>query len=385
MAADGEKMQVEIRPVKDIRVAKYNPRKISQQQMDSLKASIERFGFVDPVIVNDRTGVLVGGHQRIKAAKELGLKQVPVVAVNLDEAEEKALNVALNKISGEWDLDLLKGVLDDVQAGGLDLSLTGFTDDEWLAITGDTTTDLVGLTDADNVPDIDETVEPTTRSGDLWILGNHRLLCGDSTNRQNVERLMGGENPNLIFTDPPYGFNYTKKSDKKTIQNDGDEFERVISDALEFVCVETAYICGDAKTAHAFLRATKKLGKPKSCIVWVKPLQHRMHRYELCHELIWYWGDNGSPFYGSNVFEAKREIKNYHPTVKPVELIEFCLSSHDGKIVLDFFGGSGSTIIACERQNRHSRIMEIDPIYCDVIIKRWEDYTGKKAVLESRA
>ena len=377
-------MQVDVRPIGSIRTAKYNPRKISQQQMDSLKASIERFGFVDPVIVNDRTGVLVGGHQRVKAEKELGLKQVPVVGVNLDEVEEKALNVALNKISGEWDLDLLKGVLEDVQAGGLELSLTGFTEDEWLAITGDTT-DLVGLTDADNVPDIDETVEPTTRSGDLWILGNHRLLCGDSTNRQNVERLMGGENPNLIFTDPPYGFNYTKKSDKKTIQNDGDEFERVISDALEFVLVETAYICGDAKTAHAFLRATKKLGKPKSCIVWVKPLQHRMHRYEPCHELIWYWGDNGSPFYGSNVFEAKREIKNYHPTVKPVELIEFCISSHDGKIVLDFFGGSGSTIIACERQNRHARIMEIDPIYCDVIIKRWEDFTGKKAVLEPRA
>lgn len=130
-------MQVDVRPIGSIRTAKYNPRKISQQQMDSLKASIERFGFVDPVIVNDRTGVLVGGHQRVKAAKELGLKQVPVVGVNLDEVEEKALNVALNKISGEWDLDLLKGVLENVQAGGLELSLTGFTEDEWLAITGD--------------------------------------------------------------------------------------------------------------------------------------------------------------------------------------------------------------------------------------------------------
>lgn len=127
-------MQVDVRPIESIRTAKYNPRKISQQQMDSLKASIERFGFVDPVIVNDRTGVLVGGHQRIKAAKELGLKQVPVVGVNLDKAEEKALNVALNKISGEWDLDLLKGVLDDVLAGGLALSLTGFTEDEWSAM-----------------------------------------------------------------------------------------------------------------------------------------------------------------------------------------------------------------------------------------------------------
>ena len=129
-------MNIEIRPIKDIRIAKYNPRKISDGQLASLKQSIERFGFVDPVIVNDRTGILVGGHQRIKAAKELGLKQVPVVAVNLDETEEKALNVALNKISGEWDLDLLRGVLEDVQAGGFDLSLTGFTDEEWSAISG---------------------------------------------------------------------------------------------------------------------------------------------------------------------------------------------------------------------------------------------------------
>lgn len=130
-------MNVEIRPVKGIGLAKYNPRKISDQALDSLVQSIERFGFVDPVIVNDRTGTLVGGHQRIKAAKKLGLKEVPVVSVNLDDAEEKALNVALNKISGEWDLDMLRGVLEDVQAGGLDLSLTGFTEDEWQAMGGD--------------------------------------------------------------------------------------------------------------------------------------------------------------------------------------------------------------------------------------------------------
>jgi hypothetical protein len=133
----GRGVNVEIRPIKGIGLAKYNPRKISDQALDSLVQSIERFGFVDPVIVNDRTGILVGGHQRIKAAKKLGLKDVPVVAVNLDQAEEKALNVALNKISGEWDLDLLRGVLEDVQAAGLDLSLTGFSDDEWAAMGGD--------------------------------------------------------------------------------------------------------------------------------------------------------------------------------------------------------------------------------------------------------
>jgi DNA modification methylase len=130
------------------------------------------------------------------------------------------------------------------------------------------------------------------------------------------------------------------------------------------------------------LEATSSLGEPKNCIVWVKPIQHRMHRYEPCHEFIWYWGDNGNPFYGANVFECKRDIQKFHPTIKPIELIEYCLSSHTNKkIVLDFFGGSGSTMLACEKVKKQARLMELDPKYCDVIVKRWEDFTGKKAVL----
>jgi DNA modification methylase len=253
-----------------------------------------------------------------------------------------------------------------------------FEDDELLA---EVLEPEEGLTDADDVPEPPE--EPITKPGDLWILGNHRLLCGDSTDVLAVERLMDGKKADMVFTDPPYGFNYTKKSDGASIANDGSEFEQVIADAFALVQVDTAYVCGDVKTARAFLRATSCLGEPKNCIVWVKPIQHRMHRYEPCHELIWFWGDNGSPFYGANVFEAKREIQKFHPTVKPVELVEYCLGSHkDKKLVLDLFGGSGSTLIACEKMGRQARLMELDPAYCDVIVKRWEDFTGNKAMLE---
>jgi DNA modification methylase len=238
------------------------------------------------------------------------------------------------------------------------------------------------LTDEDAVPDVPE--QPVTVEGDVWVLGRHRLMCGDSTSIDAVDKLMDGRKADMVFTDPPYGFNYTKKSDGSFIANDGSEFEQIIADALSLAQVNIAYVCGDVKTAKAFLRATSCLGEPKNCIVWVKPIQHRMHRYEPCHELIWFWGDNGSPFYGANVFEAKREIQKFHPTVKPVELVEYCLGSHkDKKLVLDLFGGSGSTLIACEKTARDCRMMELDSKYCDVIIKRWQDFTGQRATLES--
>ncbi len=217
--------------------------------------------------------------------------------------------------------------------------------------------------------------------GRLRLRSKHRVLCGDSTNADDVARLMDGEKADVLFTDPPYGVNYIKKSDGSSIRNDGDEFARVVSDAISLVDVSTAYICGDAKNAMSFLQATSSLGGPKSCIVWIKPIQHRLHRYEPCHELVWYWGDNSHPFYGPNVFEATREIERFHPTVKPVGLVKYCLGSHkDTGKVLDLFLGSGTTLIACEQLNRTCYGMEIDPAYCDVIVQRWENLTGKEAV-----
>ena len=374
--------------ISDLRSDHKNARKRTDRSAALIKESITRYGAARSIVIDEENRILAG-NGTIEGAKAAGIKNVRIIETNGDEiiavkrtglTEDQKIGLALadNRTSdlSEWDKEMLHQLSEEHD-------ITPWFEAEDLAeIMGEVEViPAEGLTDADDVPEAPE--EPTTKPGDLWILGNHRLLCGDSTDVLAVERLMDGQKANMVFTDPPYGFNYTKKSDGASIANDGSEFEQVIADALSLVQVDTAYVCGDVKTAGAFLRATSCLGEPKNCIVWIKPIQHRMHRYEPCHELIWFWGDNGSPFYGANVFEAKREIQKFHPTVKPVELVEYCLGSHkDKKVVLDLFGGSGSTLIACEKTGRHARLMELDPRYCDVIVKRWEDFTGKKAFLE---
>jgi len=359
-----------------------NSRTHSDAQVAQIAASIKEFGFTNPVLI-DETGSIIAGHGRVMAARKLAITDVPSIRLtHLTDAQKKAYVIADNKLAlnAGWDDEMLAVELSDLKDMGFDLDLTGFSTDEIEALLAPVGTE--GLTDEDAVPDVPEA--PVTVLGDVWLLGKHRVMCGDSTSIDAVEKLMDGQKADMVFTDPPYGFNYTKKSDGASISNDGPEFEQVIADALSLVQVDTAYVCGDVKTAGAFLRATSCLGEPKNCIVWVKPIQHRMHRYEPCHELIWFWGDNGSPFYGANVFTAKREIQKFHPTVKPVELVEYCLSSHKNKkLVLDLFGGSGSTLIACEKTGRINRSMELDPKYCDVIVQRWQEFTGQTATLES--
>jgi len=375
-------LTVETRKVDDLIPYINNARVHNENQVTQIASSIREFGWTTPILIDGENGI-IAGHGRLMAAKKLGMDEVPVIELShLSETQKKALILADNKIAlnSEWDSELVALELDALQDMGFDIELTGFT----LAELNDMKPQVIeeGLTDEDSVPEIPQ--DPVTKLGDVWILGNHRLMCGDSTSIDAVEKLMDGKQPDMMFTDPPYGFNYIKKSDGTSIQNDGDEFEQIISDAISNVDVDTSYVCGDAKTAAAFLRATSSLGNPKNCIVWVKPIQHRMHRYEPCHEFIWYWGDNGNPFYGRNVFEGKREIDKFHPTIKPIELIEYCFGSHpDKKLIVDLFGGSGSTMIACEKTGRHARLMELDPKYCDVIIKRWEEFTGKQATLES--
>jgi DNA modification methylase len=370
--------------VKDLKSDHKNARRRTDRSASLIAESLKRFGAARSIVI-DEDGRILAGNGTVEGAKKAGIDKLRIIEAEGDEliavrraglTEDQKVGLALadNRSSdlSEWDNEMLRQLSEEH-----DLT-PWFEDDELLA---EVLEPEEGLTDADDVPEPPE--EPITKPGDLWILGNHRLLCGDSTDVLAVERLMDGKKADMVFTDPPYGFNYTKKSDGASIANDGSEFEQVIADAFALVQVDTAYVCGDVKTARAFLRATSCLGEPKNCIVWVKPIQHRMHRYEPCHELIWFWGDNGSPFYGANVFEAKREIQKFHPTVKPVELVEYCLGSHkDKKLVLDLFGGSGSTLIACEKMGRQARLMELDPAYCDVIVKRWEDFTGNKAMLE---
>lgn len=391
-------MNVEIRPIKQIKTAKYNPRRISDQQLASLKASIERFGFVDPVIVNDRTGTLVGGHQRIKAAKDLGLKEVPVVSVNLDEADEKALNVALNKISGEWDLDLLRGVLEDVQAAGLDLSLTGFTDEEWSAMSG-TPRATAGLTDPDEVPALPEQAETITQPGDLWLLGNHRLLCGDSTKAEDVARVMGGDAPLLMVTDPPYGVEYDP-SWRAEFNGDGPQSRRatgkVANDDRADWREAWALFSGDvAYVWHAGAFSPVVADSLVSCglevrylIVWAKQ-RHTFGRghYHHQHEPCWCVVRKGSTalWAGDRTQTTLWQIDNNrnndtgHGTQKPVECMARPIRNHNADVVYDPFLGSGTTLIAAEQLGRKCYGLEISPQYCDVIVRRWEQFTGRKA------
>jgi len=349
-----------------------NAKKHPKKQIEQVANSIKEFGMNQPIVV-DKQGVIIVGHGRYEALKSLGMEIKPeyIKVVDLTDEQAKAYRLADNKLNeSEWDMNLvieeLKGLSNEM------LDLTGFEKD--LIIEADEKDD--------EVPETPE--EPKSKLGDIYELGEHRVLCGDSTKINDVEILMNGKKADMVFTDPPYGFNYTKKSDGASISNDGPEFEQVIADALSLVQVDTAYVCGDVKTAGAFLRATSCLGEPKSCIVWVKPIQHRMHRYEPCHELIWFWGDNGSPFYGANVFTAKREIQKFHPTVKPVELVEYCLGSHKNKkLILDLFGGSGSTLIAAEKTGRICYGMELDPKYIDVIVQRYVDYVDSPKVIKN--
>ena len=336
-----------------------NPRIIKDDKFKKLVKSIQEFPQMlelRPIVV-DGNMVVLGGNMRLKACIAAGLKEVPIiVADQLTDAQKGEFIIKDNVGFGEWDWDLLANEWDveTLEDWGLELPF-------------DNTPVLEAEEDDYEAP---SEIKIDVVLGDLIEIGNHRLLCGDSTDSDAVARLMDGQKADMVFTDPPYGFNYTKKSDGSSIQNDGDEFVDVIRDAISLIQCDTYFICGDAKTARKFLIATEHLGEPKSTIVWIKPIQHRMHRFEPCHEFIWYWGDNGNPFYGSNVFEAKREINKSHPTIKPIELIEYCLKSINKKLVVDLFLGSGSTMVAAHQLNRKCYGMELDPKYCQVIIDR---------------
>jgi DNA modification methylase len=244
---------------------------------------------------------------------------------------------------------------------------------------------IEGLTDEDEVPE--PPPEPITKLGDVWVLGNHRLMCGDSTSIDAVDKLMDGKRPDMVFTDPPYNIDYQGVKDKREkIKNDkmSDEaFKDFLMQSL-YSC-ETMYVCCSWQYAHIFKDAMESIGrKPKAMIVWdkVNPAQH-LDKYFKQHELIFYYGDfGGHKTVRGDVWTLKRQKNTVHPTMKPVELIELALNDQVGKnVVLDCFGGSGSTLIACEKTGRKARVMELDPIYCDVIVKRWENFTGKQAVL----
>ena len=362
-----------------------NPRK-NDAAVDKVAGSLKEFGWRQPIVV-DAEMVVIAGHTRLAAARKLKLDQVPIhIATDLTANQIKAYRIADNRVSQEakWDDDLLALELADLDLENYDLSKTGFNDDELAALMAEAITE--GLVDEDQVPPEPET--PVTVLGDIWQLGRHRVMCGDSTSIDAVDELMESQHPDMVFTDPPYNIDYQGVKDKRDkIKND----KMPDADFVDFLTAsllscETMYVCCSWQYAHLFKDAMEKIArKPKAMIVWdkVNPAQN-LDKYYKQHELIFYYGDfGGHKTLRGDVWKLKRQKNTMHPTMKPVELIEIALQDNVGKnLIYDAFGGSGSTLIACEKTNRQARLMELDPKYVDVIVKRWQDFTGLIAVNE---
>jgi DNA modification methylase len=401
MPSEAIARRIEIRPVSELVPYDRNPRTHSEEQITQLAASIAEFGFVNPVLVDNEAGI-IAGHGRLRAAQKLGLECVPVIVLDhLSPAQRKAYLIADNRLaeSAGWDEEKLRIVMEELEAEGFDLELTGFSDDELRDILADPDEVRSGLTDEDAAPELP--AQPVSRTGDIWLLGKHRVLCGDATDQHAVDRLMAGEQADLVFADPPYNVDYEGyTADKLTIQGDrmapGD-FDRFLKSTFANYRAlikpgASLYICHASSVQREFQGALEAAGFEVRCqIIWAKNhFAWGFSRYKFQHEPIFYCHVSGQSdaWYGdksqSTLWHEKKPAANrLHPTMKPVELIERALmnSSKAGDCVVDLFGGSGSTLIACERRGRNARLAEIDPKYVDVIVKRWQEFTGQRALL----
>jgi DNA modification methylase len=369
-----------------------NSRTHSDAQVAQIAASIREFGFTNPVLV-DEANNLIAGHGRVMAARKLGMSEVPAVLVTgLDDRKRRALIIADNKLAlnAGWDEEALRVELQDLAADYG--NLMGFSEDELAALLVEAAkTD--GLTDEDAVPDVP--VEPVTKLGDVWLLGRHRLMCGDSTSIDAVDNLMAGQKADVLFTDPPYGIDFKpQRRTHEKILNDaleGKEFDNfldgVFSCALSVMKPDTyAFIWTGWPKIGVFEKSISKYLKIQAMHVWVKN-NFGIGYYSRPKHEPFYLCLNGKPVYPltapADVWEAKKVHKTIHSCEKPVHLIVDILDTyHKNSHTLDLFGGSGSTLIACEKTNRKAFLMELDQKYCDVIVKRWQDFTGKEATLE---
>jgi DNA modification methylase len=369
-----------------------NSRTHSDEQVAQIAASIKEFGWTNPILVDGEAGI-IAGHGRLAAARKLGMKKIPVIELShLSSTQKKALIIADNKLAlnAGWDNDMLALEFEELEIEGFDLALTGFGEDERDALKPEQVTE--GLTDEDAVPDVP--VEPKTKLGDIYQLGNHRLMCGDSTSIDAVEKLMDGQKADVLFTDPPYGIDFApQRGTHGKILNDaltGTEFDDFLDDvfgaALLSMKPDTyAFVWTGWPKIGAFERSLGKYFKIQAMHVWVKN-NFGIGYYSRPKHEPFYLCLNGKPVYPNkapaDVWDFAKVQKTIHSCEKPVGLIQEILDVyHKNSIVLDLFGGSGSTLIACEKTNRHGMLMELDPKYCDVIVKRWEDFTGKKAEL----
>lgn len=360
-----------------------NSRTHSDEQVSQIASSIKEFGFTVPVLIDEQGG-LIAGHGRIMAAKKLGMSEVPSIVLDgLTEAQKKAYVIADNQLplNAGWDLDKLKLEIDTLQEMDFDIDLLGFDGDFLDGLLELEPED--GLTDEDAVPEAPEV--PVSVLGDIWQLGNHRLMCGDSTSIDAVDVLMNGNKVDLLFTDPPYNVAFNGRSGKHdVIKNDNlsdDDFGSFIDNVIQTIKTidpPIYYVWCNWK----FYGVLQGALDYKSCIVWAKNVFGMGNGYRHQHEFCLYNGKiDGHIKNESDLWEIKKDHAYVHPTQKPVALSVRAFSNHiKQKNVLDLFGGSGSTLIGAEETGRNAFIMELDEKYVDVIIKRWEEFTGKDAI-----
>ena len=394
-------LKVVYRAVSELIPYARNARTHSDEQVARIAASIKEFGWTNPILIDGENGI-IAGHGRVLAARKLGLERVPTIELSgLTEAQKRAYILADNRLALDagWDEEMLKLELEELQALDVDMSLTGFSDDELEEILGqlDSTDDYEEL----EVPEPPKI--PKTQPKDVWILGVHRLMCGDSTSDEDVKKLLNGWGARLYLTDPPYNVAYTGKTkDALQIQNDQQDDEsfraflvaafRAADSVLEPGAA--FYIWHSDFEGFNFRGACRDIGwKVRECLIWAKnAFVLGRQDYQWQHEPCLYgWKEGASHSWYSDrsqstLIECDRPNRNAdHPTMKPIELFKYLIgnSSKRGDIVLDSFAGSGTTVLACEALERKAAVMELDPVYCDVIIERWQEMTGQKAVRES--
>jgi DNA modification methylase len=381
-----------------------NARTHTEEQIAQVAASIVEFGWTNPILIG-ADGVIIAGHARLLAARKLGMTEVPVIVLDhLSETQRRALVLADNRLAmnAGWDEEMLRVELESLQEDGFNLDIVGFSDEEIEGLLQDPAEVAAGNTDEDAVPETPETA--VTVPGDVWMLGEHRLLCGDSSQMEAVEQVLAGGLADMVFTDPPYNVNYGAtmkdklRGKKRKIANDnlGAGFDQFLRDACANILAVTKgaiYICMSSSELHTLHRAfTEAGGHWSTFVIWAKNT-FTMGRsdYQRQYEPVLYgWKEGTDHFWcgardQGDVWFIKKPVANdLHPTMKPVELVDRALrnSTKSRDTVLDPFGGSGTTLIACERARRQARLIEMEPKYCDVIIRRWQDFTGNEATLE---
>lgn len=376
-------LKIKYKPIADLIPYARNSRTHSDSQVAQIAASIREFGWTNPVLLDGENGI-IAGHGRVLAAQKLGETQVPTIELShMDDNQKRAYIIADNKLAlnAGWDDAMLALEIGDLKDAGFDLGLTGFSPDEIAALNPEV---IEGLTDEDAVPDVPD--EPITKLGDIYQLGRHRLMCGDSTSLESVDKLMDGNKVDMIFTDPPYNVAFKGRSGKHDVIKNDNLPEAEFGDFITEVCNTIHAV--DPKVYYIwcnwnFYGVLQEKLDYKSCIVWAKNVFGMGNGYRHQHEFCLFNGKIDQEIKNeSDLWNVKKDTNYVHPTQKPVALSVRAFGNHVKLLnVLDLFAGSGSTLIGAEQTGRNAFLMELDPKYCDVIVKRWEEFTGKKATL----